>query len=228
MRFLLTNDDGIDAAGLAALERAARELGQTAVVAPRDAHSGCSHVVTVHRPLAITEVAARRRHIDGTPADCTRVGLLHLHPETDWVLSGINAGGNLGADVYLSGTVAAVREAALFGRPGIAFSHYKRRDRDFDWDRVVPWVRSIIRELTSRPHTPRTFWNVNLPHIGPGDPDPPVVECHTDPNPLGVRYEVNGDGLRYAGDYHGRPREPGSDIDVCFSDKIACALVRLI
>lgn len=227
IRFLLTNDDGIDAPGLAALERAVAGLGVASTLAPRDAHSGCSHVVTVHRPLTVTEVGQGRRHVDGTPGDCARLGVLQLHPDTEWVISGVNAGGNLGADIYLSGTVAAVREAALLGRPGIAISHYKRRDRDFDWDRAVALTTRVIRELVTRPTPAGAFWNVNLPHPSAEDPDPEMIDCFTDPHPLGVAYEIRDGQYHYAGNYQSRPRRPGSDIDVCFSGRIAVALIRL-
>src|SRR5690606_6623275 len=107
--FLLTNDDGIDAAGLAALEQAVASLGEYVVLAPADYQSGCSHRVTTDRPLSLTALGGRRHQLDGTPTDCTRVGLSHLCPQAQWVISGINDGANLGADVYHSGTVAAVR-----------------------------------------------------------------------------------------------------------------------
>src|SRR5436853_563150 len=106
MRFLLTNDDGIDAPGLSALIEAARELGEVAIVAPERTHSGCGHQVTTHGPIQLRRLAANRLAITGTPADCVRLALHSLAPDFDWVLSGVNAGGNLGADVFHSGTVA--------------------------------------------------------------------------------------------------------------------------
>ena len=134
---LLTNDDGWDAPGLAALWQAAEGLGRCRLVAPIGPVSGCGHrVTTAHRsrsrPLGEDRVA-----VDGTPADCVRLALDHLTPGVDWVLSGINAGGNLGADVYHSGTVAAVREGVLHGVPGIALSHYIAAGRVIDWPRGV-------------------------------------------------------------------------------------------
>ena len=82
--------------------------------------------------------------IDGTPADCVRVGLAKLTPDVAWVLSGMNHGGNLGADVYHSGTVAAVREAALHGRPGIAISQYRKRNVEIDWERARRWMGMVL------------------------------------------------------------------------------------
>src|SRR5204862_6181773 len=111
MRLLLTNDDGILAPGLQALLETARQLGDPLVVAPVEAQSGCSHRVTTDGPLSVERREPGRYAIDGTPADCVRVGLHRLAPDSAWVLSGINAGGNLGAAVWHSGTVAAAREA---------------------------------------------------------------------------------------------------------------------
>ena len=118
MRILLTNDDGIDAPGLEALRQAAAPLGEVVLVAPLDTLSGCSHRVTTDHPVRVHERGPGRYAIDGTPADCARVGLYGLARDAAWVLSGVNAGGNLGADVWHSGTVAAAREAVLHGWPG--------------------------------------------------------------------------------------------------------------
>jgi 5'-nucleotidase len=164
--------------------------------------------------------------IEGWPVDCVRVALCGLGLEVDWVLSGINAGGNLGADVYHSGTVAAVREAALLGRPGISLSQYRRRDRDFDWDRAARWVAPLLRDLLARPIPPRAFWNVNLPHLEK-DEEPEVVFCPLDSQAMPVLFRKDGEHFFYQGDYHNRARDPGADVDVCFSGRIAVSLLRL-
>src|SRR6185369_980597 len=161
MRILLTNDDGIDAPGLRALHQAAAPLGEPWVIAPCDAHSGCSHRVTTDDLLHVDRREPGWIAVTGTPADCVRVALHGVAPRVDWVLAGINAGGNLGADVWHSGTVAAVREAALHGRPGIAVSHYRRKGFDFDWERAAAWALPVLRDLMDRPWQPGTFWNVN-------------------------------------------------------------------
>ena len=136
MKFLLTNDDGIDAAGLEALRSAALTLGDPVVVAPAGPQSGVSHAVTWHEGVRIEPRGDKRYAIHGTPADCVRLGLLKVIPDAKWILSGINHGANLGADVHYSGTVAAVREAVLHGWPGIAVSHYRKSKVEFDWARA--------------------------------------------------------------------------------------------
>src|SRR6185436_16890025 len=168
MKLLLTNDDGIDAPGLEALLNAARTLGDPIVVAPAGAQSGVSHAVTWHEGVRIEPRGEKRFAIHGTPADCTRLGLMTLVPDAKWVLSGINHGGNLGADVHYSGTVAAVREAVLHGWPGVAVSQYRKKEREYDWARVSTWVARVLADLMAGPPEAGTFWNVNVPHLAPG------------------------------------------------------------
>ena len=224
---LLTNDDGYDAPGLSALRRACEGLGARRTIAPLEVQSGCGHRVTTHETLAVTEHDGGVLAVSGTPADCVRLAIDHLAPDVDWVLSGINAGGNLGTDVFHSGTVAAVREGVVNGLPGIAVSHYIARGRSIDWERAARWTHDVLRDLLRRPWRPGTFWNVNLPHPAPGEADPEVVFCPLDPSPLPLKYEVEPGRALYRGDYQGRARRPGSDVDVCFGGRIAISLVRV-
>lgn len=226
MKLLLTNDDGIDADGLQALLAAAREFGDPVLVAPAGPQSGCSH--TTSPSVRVEERDPGRFAVHGTPADCTRIGLLKLVPDARWVLSGINHGGNLGADVYYSGTVAAVREAVLHGWPGIALSHYRKKGFDYDWPRASRWAGRVLTDLLTRPVEPGVFWSVNLPHLTPDDPDPAVVECPLDPHPLPLSYRHEEGTHYYDGDYHGRQRRPGADVDVCFGGRIAVTPIRLL
>jgi len=248
MKLLLTNDDGIDAPGLEALVSAARTIGDPVIVAPASPQSGVSHAVTWHEGLRIEPRGEKRSSgsdrqfgrrlavespdrfaIHGTPADCTRLGLLRLVPDAKWVLSGINHGANLGADMYYSGTVAAVREAVLHGWPGIAVSHYRKSGVDYDWARAVKWLRPILRQILAKPIEPGLFYNVNLPILPAEADDPEVVWCSLDPNPLPLNYRHEEEsGLYYAGDYQLRHRTPGADVDVCFGGRIAVTAVRLL
>ena len=228
MKFLLSNDDGVDAPGLAALRQAAALFGEPVVVAPAGPQSGSSHAVTWERPVRIEQKDTHCFAIHGTPADCTRMGLLKIAPDAHWVLSGINHGGNLGADVHYSGTVAAVREAVLHGWPGVALSHYRHSGREFDWDRASRWVAEVLRELLSLPTSPGLFYNVNLPHLLPSEPEPEVVFCPLDSNPLPLSYRhEEGQGLVYDGNYQTRKRNPGADVEVCFGGRIAVTEIRL-
>jgi 5'-nucleotidase len=227
MKLLLTNDDGIDAPGLEALVQAACGLGDLVTAAPLDAHSGCGHRVTTTQPIRVEARAADRFAVHGTPADCVRVSLHSLAPDIDWVLAGVNEGGNLGADVHHSGTVAAVREAVLHGKRGIAISHYRKRGWDIDWARAARWVRPLLEHLLRELAAPGIFWNINLPHLAAAAADPQAVICPLDAAPLPLSFRQEGELLHYNGNYHDRARSPGSDVDVCFGGKIAVTRVAL-
>lgn len=226
--FLLTNDDGWDAPGLEALDQAITGLGTGRLVAPNGPYSGCGHQVTVDRPITIAAKNDRLTIIGGTPADCVRLALHHLATHPSWILAGINRGGNLGTDVYHSGTVAAVREGAIRGIPGIAFSQYIARGKAVDWSMSARLARGVLTRLLDRPRAPATFWNVNLPHLDPGAAEPELVFCGLDPGPLPARYRLDGEQAHYEGDYQGRPRTPGLDVDVCFGGRIAVTLISLV
>ncbi len=227
MKFFLTNDDGFDAPGLQALLEAVEGLGECVVGAPHEPLSGCSHQVTTHEPIRVEARGLSRYSLSGTPADCVRIGLRQLASNADCVLSGINQGGNLGADVYYSGTVAAVREGVLEGVPGIAVSQYCKKDFPIDWTRSARWVRPLLRKLLQAPWAAGTFWNINLPHLEPGRPDPQTVYCPLDLSPLPVIYRMEGNGFLYDGNYHQRRCDPGTDVDACFRGDIAVTQVRL-
>jgi 5'-nucleotidase len=228
MKLLVTNDDGIDAAGIAALEYAAQHVGERVVVAPAGPQSGVSHAVTTGRAVMLEDIGMQRIRVHGTPADCVRIGLLNIVPDAKFVLSGVNHGGNLGADVYYSGTVAAVREAVLHGWTGVALSQYKKKTLDFDWPRTAAWAARVLADLLARPPRRGSFFNVNFPHLLPTDPDPEVVFCPLDPHPLPLSYRHEETGLVYDGNYHLRERAAGADVDVCFSGRIAVTELRLL
>ena len=226
MTLILTNDDGIDAPGIRALLKAVE--GQKVIVAAPVNHlSGCGHQVTTTKAINVHRRSVTEYAIAGTPADCTRIALSHLCPEAKFVLSGINAGGNMGADVYISGTVAAVREAAFHGVNGIAISHYLKGKKNVDWDTAARWTKQVLADLMNRSPEVGTYWNINLPHLEPGDPDPEVVFCQPSTQPLPVNYRVEGNDYYYVGKYAQRDRTSGTDVDVCFAGKIAVTRLRL-
>lgn len=219
MTIILTNDDGIDAPGIQALQKAIDGEGIT--VAPKEHLSGCGHQVTTGSPILLQKRSAQQYAVAGTPADCTRIALTQLSSDVKWVLSGINAGGNLGVDVYISGTVAAVREAAILGVPGIAISHWIKRPLQIDWDVATRWTTRVLEELFARPLPAGCYWNVNLPHLEPDAGEPEIVYCDRSKDPLPVNYRREGDLYYYYGDYGQRDRAPKTDVDVCFSGNIA-------
>ncbi|WP_404787456.1 5'/3'-nucleotidase SurE [Altericista sp. CCNU0014] len=241
MTWLLTNDDGVIAPGLSALARSLSPEQSVLIAAPQVPHSGCGHQVTTTTPLQIElrqDLAFENSQgqalnhvavfgIGGTPADCVRVARFHLKSALSWVLSGVNAGSNLGADCYISGTVAAVREAALHGIPGIALSQYRQGDRPIDWSLASLYTRRVIEALLPLPLKEGCFWNVNFPHLGAADPEPEIVFCEPSQRPLPVSFRAEGNLLYYEGNYSQRDREPGSDVEVCLGGHIAVTQLRL-
>lgn len=223
---VLTNDDGIDAPGIWALRQAV--AAPTVLVAPHQEVSGCGHRVTTQTPIRVERRSETDYAVAGTPADCTRLALHALIPQVEWVLSGINAGGNMGTDVYTSGTVAAVREAALHRIPAIALSYYRSTHADpFDWERASQIVAQILKTVMAQPPEPGTYWNINLPYLDPAAPDPELVICDLCTQPLPVSYENEADLYHYRGRYPQRNRDRGADTDICLSGRISATLLRL-
>lgn len=166
MRILVTNDDGIFAPGLEILYQIACSLSDDVwVVAPLYEQSGASHSLSLRKPLRLKKYAERRFAIDGTPTDCVLIAkhdLLHTHPP-DLVLSGVNAGSNLGEDVTYSGTVAAAMEGTLLNIRSIALSQMLCADRTIDWQTALHHGPALIQTLLEIPAEPHTLINVNFP-----------------------------------------------------------------
>ena len=227
MRILLTNDDGIDAPGLAALEASLPSGTDYIVIAPDRQRSECSHSVTTGNDLRIVRLGENRWSLSGTPVDCVRVGVSMLGPELGGVLSGVNDGGNLGADIYISGTVAAAREAALHGIPAVAISQYRKPSNPRTWNHVPVWLENRILPLLSENESnefEQSFWNINLPSLSDGTPN--WVKTHLDRHPLPTNYDQRGELLTYRTNYHGRTKLPGTDVTVCFEGQISVSRVR--
>jgi 5'-nucleotidase len=227
LRILVTNDDGWDAEGLAVLKTVAAQLGEVVVLAPRDPHSYAGHRVTEDSALHLAETAPGEFSLSGTPADCVRVALTSVFDDIDWVLAGVNRGGNLGSDLFTSGTVAAAREAAFLGKPAIAISQYIRKGRVLDWKRTGELALPVLQQLLARPvASMKEYWNVNLPHTENGHVAA-ITFCEPDNQPLDVRFNREGDHLRFAGSYQARPRTPGRDIELCFEGAITVSRLEL-
>lgn len=167
MRILLTNDDGIFAPGIQALCEALCEIAEIFLVAPATEQSGASQAITVHHPIRVDEVNFAGKNIKawkigGTPADCVKIGLAKLLEEVpDLVVSGINAGANLGTDVMYSGTVSAAREGAMHGIASLAVSLDARRD--FEFSQGALFMRHFIPQLLAKPLPPGLLLNINVP-----------------------------------------------------------------
>jgi 5'-nucleotidase len=160
---LISNDDGIFAAGIAALVGPLEELGEVVVVAPDRERSATSHALTLASPLRAHEIKPGWWSVDGTPADCVYLATHHLCPRKPaLVVSGINNGYNLGADFFYSGTVAAAVEGALRGIPSVAFSMDRGGGPD-DLARAARFARALAHAILSEGLPPKTLLSVNVP-----------------------------------------------------------------
>ncbi len=169
-RVLLTNDDGIDADGLAHLVAIAREIAEEVwVVAPERDQSGSSHSVTLHEPLRCRKLAERHFAVTGTPSDCVIMASQHLMRETppQLVLSGINRGANVSDAVAYSGTLGAAMTALVMGIPAIALSQAFRSPAPPPWETPRRYAPEIIQRLMSLGHGPALCFNVNFPAVAP-------------------------------------------------------------
>jgi len=169
LRLLCTNDDGIEAAGLARLVEAAGSLGEITVVAPDREQSATSHSLTLHHPIRPIPRGERRFQVDGTPTDCVMLAVEALMPEPpDFVLSGINHGQNMGEDVLYSGTVAAAMEGLSLGIPSLALSFAGgdlRADVSLLEDQI-PVLRDLLKRLLAlSPFPAETLLNINIPPL---------------------------------------------------------------
>ncbi|QCR24636.1 5'/3'-nucleotidase SurE [Pontibacter sp. SGAir0037] len=163
MRILIANDDGIYSPGILALAQVASEFGEVLIVAPDVEQSSMGHAITATRPLMYKRTPIEgfeAYRVNGTPADCVALGLFHLEHKADVVLSGINLGTNLGNSAWHSGTLAAAKQAALFGCRGIAFSTPVTRDEP-DFTSIKPFVRQSLELLL--PQTDLSLVNINIP-----------------------------------------------------------------
>jgi 5'-nucleotidase len=182
VRVLLTNDDGIEAAGLQALRRALLEVPgvELAVIAPDGNRSAMARSITTRRPLWVQEVDFEDGTVgyatDGTPVDCVRLANLGLVEgfQAELVVAGINHGSNLGDDITYSGTVAAAFEAIVLELPGIAISQQSqareldfRLGRAFDFRVAARFTARLVAELEAVPLPPGTLLNVNVPGADP-------------------------------------------------------------
>ena len=168
MHILITNDDGYLAPGIKILTQELAQVADVSVVAPDRNRSGASNSLTLKRPLRVEQSADRCFYVDGTPTDCVHLalsGLLENPP--DMVVSGINAGPNLGDDVLYSGTVAAAMEGRYLGLPAIAVSLAGKPASYFDSAAQI--TRRLVEKLSRSPLPDDTLLNVNVPDIPIGD-----------------------------------------------------------
>ncbi len=233
-RILISNDDGIESPGIKVLEKIARDLSKDVwVVAPEQEQSGASHSLTTRRPLRLKEVAPRRYAVDGTPTDCVLLAVKRVLRDKPphILLSGINAGSNVGEDLTYSGTVAAAMEATLLGIPAIALSQEYRNGDPVPWQTGEAFGPDVIRRLLRLPWPEHTLFNINFPAVRPGEVSGFAVTNQ------GKR--AIADNLTEGTDPRGRPyywigpvresggAEPGTDVAALADNKVSITPIYL-
>jgi 5'-nucleotidase len=165
MHLLISNDDGISAEGIQVLSERMKFLGQVTIVAPDQNRSGASNSLTLDSPVRLRETGERTWSVSGTPTDCVHIALTGLlEKDPDMVVSGINAGANLGDDVIYSGTVAAAMEGRFLGLPAIAVS-LVFQDRPTHYASAAEAVASLVEQLEKDPLPADTILNINVPDL---------------------------------------------------------------
>jgi 5'-nucleotidase len=243
MKVLLTNDDGIEAAGLQALRRALLGVPgvELAVIAPDGNRSAMARSITTRRPLWVQEVEFADGTVgyatDGTPVDCVRLARLGLVDgfEADLIVAGINHGSNLGDDITYSGTVAAALEAVVLGLPGIAVSQQSRaRELDFrfgeafDFTAAAAFTARIVQEIESVPLPDGTLLNINVPGVEPQGVDVTRLGKRIYRDEL-VLEDEDAEGRRQFRIYGESPdhvREEGTDLAAVAAGRIAVTPVH--
>lgn len=164
MNILVSNDDGVEALGLAVLAHELRSCGSITVVAPNQDRSGASNSLTLNNPLRTHVMSNGFISVSGTPTDCVHLAITGLlEKEFSMVVSGINNGANLGDDVLYSGTVAAAMEGRFLGLPAIAVSLVGKENKHYQTAAIV--IKNLIEQLQRYPLPAQTILNVNVPEL---------------------------------------------------------------
>jgi 5'-nucleotidase len=236
MRILITNDDGIHAPGLAALERIAGELSDDVwVVAPEFDQSGLAHSLSLNDPLRLRDIGEKRFAVRGTPSDCVIMAVRRLlGGRPDVILSGVNSGTNVADDVTYSGTIAGAIEGTLLGIPSIALSQGYSYDED---ERIVPWETAeahapdIVRRLLSFGFPEGVLYNLNFPNLPPDQIKGVTVTAQGKlTHGLHLDERRDGRGLPYFWLTYRREKPliaPGSDVDALARGAISLTALRL-
>jgi len=176
LKILLTNDDGVNAAGLSSLIKIAKEFTDDIwIVAPETDQSGLAHSLTLSKPLRLRKIADQHYALDGTPTDCVIMGVREImDTPPDLILSGVNSGQNIADDITYSGTVAGAIEGALLGIKSIALSqayNFEEGVRYVKWETVEHHAGNIIRKLLEDDFPSKTLVNINFPNCAPDEVD---------------------------------------------------------
>jgi 5'-nucleotidase len=233
-RILLTNDDGIDAPGMAVMEQIAAELAHEVwVVAPEHDQSGQSHAISLHHALRISDRGNRRYGVSGTPGDCAVMGICHLMTDAlpQLVLSGVNRGLNLGLETVFSGTVGGAMTAMMLGVPAIAMSQAFSDRKNVPWDTSRTLGAETVRKLLAIGWGENACLNVNFPPLPAAEAGPLMLARQGEGMIAGMHVDTRVDprGMNYhwlnfrRGD---RPQGPESDYSALRAGNIVVTPLR--
>lgn len=164
MKILISNDDGVHAAGIQTLASELEMIGEIRVMAPDRNRSGASNSLSLSRPLQVKQLENGHFSVEGTPTDCVHLGVTGFFEDAaDIVVSGINEGGNLGDDILYSGTVAAAMEGRYLGFPAIAISMVGTKIKHYKTAAII--ARQLVLKLSSHQLPSQTILNVNVPDL---------------------------------------------------------------
>ena len=236
MKILVTNDDGIEARGLAVLTEIASELSDdVTVVAPATEQSAKGHSITLRNPLRLRRLGEKHYSVDGTPADCVMMGVRHVLAEggVDLVLSGVNRGANLADDVTYSGTVAAAMEGTLLGVPSIALSQEYGRGESVPWETGRDHGAGVVRRVLDVGWPGGVLININFPPVASADVAGLEVCRQGQHNFADLRPEQRTDP--FGGDYFwasgwgldAGERENGTDLHAVHEGRVAVTPIAL-
>lgn len=228
-RILITNDDGINAEGLKVLEKIANSISDDVwVVVPEHEQSGAAHSLTLHMPVRVRKIEAKRYAVSGTPTDCVLLALKEIIPAkkkpVTLVLSGVNYGSNVGDDVTYSGTIAAAMEATILNVPAIALSLLANDSGKMHWETAEKNAPTLIKKLTAKGWADNTLINMNFPDCPPGKVRG-VKVCTQGKRKVNIALSERTDpkGRPYfwlGGERDNTPEKPGVDIDYLHANYI--------
>ena len=233
-RVILTNDDGIDAPGMAVLEEIAAQIAKEVwVVAPEKDQSGQSHAISLHHALRVAQRGERRFAVTGTPGDCAAMGICHIMKDNrpSLMLSGVNRGVNLGIESVFSGTVGGAMTAMMLGVPAIALSQaFTKRDA-VPWDTARTLGAQTIRTLLEKGWAETAVLNVNFPPLPAADVGPIALAKQGEGIIGGMHVDTRTDprGMTYHWlNFHrsDRPQSPGTDYSAMRAGRIVVTPLR--
>jgi 5'-nucleotidase len=233
-RVILTNDDGIDAPGMAVLEEIAAQIANEVwVVAPEHDQSGQSHAISLHHAIRVTERGNRRYGVSGTPGDCAAMGICYLMKDSlpQLMLSGVNRGVNLGIESVYSGTVGGAMTAMMLGVPAIALSQAVSDRQNVPWDTARALGAKTIQQLIEIGWAEGACLNVNFPPIPAGEAGPIALAKQGEGVIRGMNVDTRIDprGMNYHWlSFHrsDRQQSPGTDYSAMRAGRIVVTPLR--